>query len=93
MQLLQCLSLGLNYWLMQSLSWRWLYLELVYDLCGGDIAYYMMEYSYIVDITQEHDRCVGVIGLIMCFYFIHNLLYSIPPQDIPAVCGGGDGLR
>ena len=56
MQLLQCLSLGLNYWLMQSLSWRWLYLELVYDLCGGDIAYYMMEYSYIVDITQEHDR-------------------------------------
>ena len=58
MQLLQCLSLGLNYWLMQSLSWRWLYLELVYDLCGGDIAYYMMEYSYIVDITQEHDRWV-----------------------------------
>ena len=56
MQLLQCLSLGLNYWLMQSLSWRWLYLELVFDLLGGDITYYMMEYSYIVDVTKEHER-------------------------------------
>ena len=80
---------------MESLSWRWLYLELVYDLCGGDIAYYMMEYSYIVDITQEHDRWVVGRGhwFNNVFYFIHNLLYSIPPQDIPTVCSGGDGLR
>ena len=55
-QLLQSLSYGLNYWLMESLSWRWLYLELVFDLLGGDITYYMMEYSYIVDVTKEHER-------------------------------------
>ena len=55
-QLLQSLSYGLNYWLMESLSWRWLYLELVFDFLGGDITYYMMEYSYIVDVTKEHER-------------------------------------
>ena len=82
MQLLQCLSLGLNYWLMQSLSWRWLYLELVYDLCGGDIAYYMMEYSYIVDITQEHDRWVGGIYDHPC-----HTRFVVFVKDIPSVSG------
>ena len=55
-QLLRCLLYMLNYWLMESLSWRWLYLELVYELCGGNVSYYLMEYSYIVDITKEHER-------------------------------------
>ena len=66
--MLQCLALGLNYWQMDSLSWRWLYLELVYDLCVGDNTYYMMVYSYIVDITQQHERQV--------FKFIHYIILS-----------------
>ena len=51
---------------MDSLSWRWLYLELVYDLCVGDNTYYMMVYSYIVDITQQHERQV--------FKFMHYII-------------------
>ena len=50
--LLSSLSYCLNYIFLKQLDWRFLFLELVYDFCGGSITYYMMEYSYIVDITQ-----------------------------------------
>ena len=55
-QLLQCISYGLNYWFMKEMDWRFLYLELIGDLGGSNIVYYMMEYSYIVDITTAVDR-------------------------------------
>ena len=51
-QLLGSLSYGLNYIFLKEMNWRFLFLELVIDLCGGPITYYMMEYSYITDITQ-----------------------------------------
>ena len=51
-QLLASLSLLINYVFLKQLDWRFLFLELAYDLCGGSISYYMMEYSYITDITQ-----------------------------------------
>ena len=51
-QLLASLSLLINYVFLKQLDWRFLFPELAYDLCGGSISYYMMEYSYITDITQ-----------------------------------------
>ena len=51
-QLLASLSYCLNYIFLQQLDWRFLFLELAYDFCGGSITYYMMEYSYVTDITQ-----------------------------------------
>ena len=41
---------------MKEMDWRFLYLELIGDLGGSNVAYYMMEYSYIVDITTAVDR-------------------------------------
>ena len=51
-QLLASLSYCLNYIFLQQLDWRFLFLELAYDFCGGSITYYMMEYSYVTDIAQ-----------------------------------------
>ena len=51
-QLLASLSYCLNYIFLKQLDWRFLFLELAYDFCGGSITYYMMEYSYVTDITQ-----------------------------------------
>ena len=55
-QLLQSLSYGLNYWFMRDTSWRFLYLELLNDFCGSAITYYMMQYSYIIDVTSVAER-------------------------------------
>ena len=55
-QLLQCISYGLNYWFMKQMDWRFLYLELIWDFGGCYVAYYMMEYSYMVDVTTVADR-------------------------------------
>ena len=51
-QLLASLSYCLNYIFLKQLDWRFLFLELAYDFCGGSITYYLMEYSYVTDITQ-----------------------------------------
>ena len=55
-QLLASLSYGLNFMFLTEISWRWLYLELVNDLCGTYVSYYIAEYSFITDITQESQR-------------------------------------
>ena len=55
-QLLACLSYGLNYYLLTSLPWQLLFLELVNDLCGNYVAYYLALYSYITDITVASQR-------------------------------------
>ena len=41
---------------MRDTSWRFLYLELLNDLCGSAITYYMMQYSYIIDVTSVTER-------------------------------------
>ena len=55
-QLLASLSYGLNYMFLTQLSWTWLYLELVNDFCGTYVSYYIAEYSFITDITNEAQR-------------------------------------
>ena len=55
-QLLACLSYGLNYAFLTSLPWQLLFLELVNDLCGSYVAYYLAQYSYITDITLSSQR-------------------------------------
>ena len=60
-QLLATLSYALNYLLLRQLPWQFLYLELVNDLCGHYVSYYLAIYSYIARIaTQDSrlDRCV-----------------------------------
>ena len=54
--LLQSVSYGLNYWFMNEMVWQLLYLEMIIDIGGNFVLYYMMEYSYIVDITTEENR-------------------------------------
>ena len=41
---------------MKQMDWRFLYLELIWDLGGCYVAYYMMEYSYMVDVTTVAER-------------------------------------
>ena len=54
--LLKMLSFLVNYWFMNTLDWRFLYLEFVDDLCGSSTTYYMMQYSYMVDVTTIAER-------------------------------------
>ena len=56
LQLLASLSYGLNYVFLRSLSWRLLYLELVNDVCGTYVSYYIAEYSFITDISPVEQR-------------------------------------
>ena len=51
-QFLGSLSYGLNYIFLKELDWHFLFVELIIDICGGSVTYYMMEYSYMTDITQ-----------------------------------------
>ena len=55
-QLLQSVSYLLNYIFIEKMNWRFLYLELIFDLVGGQGSYYNMEYSYMVDITTVAER-------------------------------------
>ena len=57
-QLLASLSYGLNYMFLTQINWNWLYLELVNDLCGTYVSYYIAEYSFITNITHEAQRQV-----------------------------------
>ena len=74
LQLLASLSYGLNYVFLRSLSWRLLYLELVNDVCGTYVSYYIAEYSFITDISPVEQRlaaqlwpcyCTGVTVLVL----------------------------
>ena len=55
-QLLASVSFGINYWFIREISWQFLYLELLNDLCGTYVSYYIAEYSYITDITNAEKR-------------------------------------
>ena len=55
-QFLACVSYGVNYAFLTSMPWQFLFLELVNDLCGTYVAYYLAIYSYITDITREDER-------------------------------------
>ena len=55
-QILQSISYLFNYIFMEKMDWRFLYLELIFDLVGGAGSYYNMEYSYMVDITTVAER-------------------------------------
>ena len=57
-QLLASVSYGLNYWFLTQLSWHFLFLELINDLCGSYVSYYIAEYSFIMDITDPDQRLV-----------------------------------
>ena len=72
-QLLASLSYGLNYMFLTQISWTWLYLELVNDLCGTYVSYYIAEYSFITDITHEAQRQVYMLYK-MCSGFIIIML-------------------
>ena len=54
--LLSIISYGLNFWFMKEMDWRFLYLEMINDFCGSYILYFLMEYSYIVDVTTVAER-------------------------------------
>ena len=41
---------------MKKMDWRFLYLEMIFDLFGGMGTYYTMEYSYMIDITTVAER-------------------------------------
>lgn len=53
---LQLVSYAINYAFLKEISWQFLYLELIYDFCGSYVAFYMMEYSYVADVTQPTER-------------------------------------
>ena len=55
-QLLATLSYALNYLLLQQLPWQFLYLELVNDLCGNYVSYYLAIYSFIACISSQDSR-------------------------------------
>ena len=47
-----------NFWFLKELHWSFLYFEIINDICGSFVTYYMMEYSYIADITNPEERTV-----------------------------------
>ena len=55
-QLLASVSYGINYWFLTQISWHFLYLELINDICGTYVSYYIAEYSFITDITEPSQR-------------------------------------
>ena len=55
-QLLASVSYGLNYWFLTQLSWHFLFLELINDLCGTYVSYYIAEYSFIMDVSDPSQR-------------------------------------
>ena len=55
-QLLVIVTFGINYYFIRDISWKYLYLELIWDFCGSFVTYYMMEYSYIIDVTTVSER-------------------------------------
>jgi len=59
-QLLQCLSFILNYVFMVELDWRFMYLELVMELGGNFVLYYLINYSYLVDVTTVAERTLRI---------------------------------
>ena len=59
-QFLGSLSFGLNYIFLKELDWHFLFLELIIDICGGSVTYYMMEYSYMTDVTAPHQRTLRI---------------------------------
>ena len=76
-QLLGSLSYGLNYIFLKELDWHFLFVELIIDICGGSVTYYMMEYSYMTDITQVNIIIILIInvyheGRLMLFLLVNS---------------------
>ena len=59
-QFLGSLSYGFNYMFLKELDWHFLFVELIIDICGGSVTYYMMEYSYMTDITQVYHSYLSI---------------------------------
>ena len=78
-QLLASLSYGLNYMFLTQINWNWLYLELVNDLCGTYVSYYIAEYSFITDITQEAQRQVYMLYKM----YSGTTIIMLGPTDCP----------
>ena len=55
-QILASLSYALNYLLLHRLPWQFLYLELLNDLCGNYVSFYLAVYSFIAYITSPDKR-------------------------------------
>ena len=55
-QILASLSYALNYILLHHLPWQFLYLELLNDVCGTYVSYYLAVYSFIAYITTPDRR-------------------------------------
>ena len=55
-KLLANISFLFNYWFLKEMHWGFLYFELLDNVGGSFITFYMMEYSYIVDITKPDER-------------------------------------
>ena len=53
---LQLISYAVNYAYLRELSWRFLYSELIYDLCGSYLTFYLVLYSYVVDSSEPSER-------------------------------------
>ena len=76
-QFLGSLSYGLNYIFLKELDWHFLFVELIIDICGGSVTYYMMEYSYMTDITQVNIIIIFIInvyheGRLMLFLLVNS---------------------
>ena len=78
-QLLASVSYGLNYWFLTQLSWHFLFLELINDMCGTYVSYYIAEYSFIMDVSDPSQR-LDNFALKDCRKV--NILH----QDIPTGC-------
>ena len=55
-QILASLSYAVNYLLLHQLPWQFLYLELLNDVCGTYVSYYLAVYSFIAYITTPTKR-------------------------------------
>ena len=55
-QFLALSSHTINSIFITKLSWYFLYFELLDDLCGSYPLYYMMQYSFLVDVTAPEER-------------------------------------
>ena len=55
-QLLATASYAINYLLLQQLAWQFLYLELINDICGNYVSYYLAVYSFIACSAEPDKR-------------------------------------
>ena len=75
-QILASLSYALNYLLLHQLPWQFLYLELLNDLCGNYVSYYLAVYSFIAYITTT-DKRLEIVVVVATFSLVWWVLLKV----------------